>query len=165
MNVIGVNDTTKTLTVMFGGAWGGYYQMSIRHKVFGLIDTNELTLTVGANVTSVSPNIGSIYGGTEVWITGNNFGSVISDNPIQISTLGGVDSIDCFANFINSTNIRCRVNETRKEDNTTGKMVTFLKVSEEALCTPNDTCHWTYSSNIPTVTNMSVDFNMTHNYW
>jgi len=55
MNVIGVNDTTKTLTVMFGGAWSGLYQMSIRHKAYGLVNTAGLTLTVGSNVTSISP--------------------------------------------------------------------------------------------------------------
>jgi len=165
MNVIAVNDTAKTLTVMFGGAWSGLYQMSIRHKVYGLVNTTGLILTVGSNVTSVSPQIGSIYGGTEVTITGTNFGTVFTDNPVQISTLGGVGSIDCFLNFINSTTIRCRVNETTKTDNTTGKMITFLKTSEEALCTPNSTCHWTYTSNIPTVTHMTAVYNDANNYW
>lgn len=31
MNVIGVDNTNKILTVMFGGAWSGLYQISIRH--------------------------------------------------------------------------------------------------------------------------------------
>jgi len=165
MNVIGVNDTAKTVTVMFGGAWSGLYQMSIRHKVYGLVNTTGLILTVGSNVTSISPNAGSIYGGTEVLITGTNFGTVFTDNPVQISTLGGVGSIDCFLSSINSTNIRCRVGEANKTANTTGKMITFLKTSEEALCTPNNTCEWTYTSNIPTVTNMNAYYNTTHNYW
>jgi len=30
-------------------------------------------------------------------------------------------------------------------------MLVFLKVSEEALCVPNDTCHWTYLANVPVV--------------
>jgi len=89
MNVIGVNDTTKTLTVMFGGAWSGLYQMNIRHNQYGLINTTVLILTVGSNVTSISPSTGSIYGGTEITITGTNFGAVFTDNPVQISTFGG----------------------------------------------------------------------------
>jgi len=75
LNVIEVNDATKTLTCMFGGAWTGQYSMSIRHAVFGLIDTSALELTVGSNVTTVSPTSGSIYGGTLVTITGTNFGT------------------------------------------------------------------------------------------
>jgi hypothetical protein len=96
MNVIGVDNTNKVLTVMFGGAWSGLYQISIRHKEFGLLDTNGLILTVGSNVTSISPTKGSIYGGTLVTITGTNFGKEFTDNPVQISTLGAVGSADCF---------------------------------------------------------------------
>ena len=61
MNVIGVNDTGKTVTVMFGGAWSGLYQMSIRHNVYGLVNTTGLILTVGSNVTNIVPTIGSIF--------------------------------------------------------------------------------------------------------
>jgi len=82
MNVIGVDEANKVLTVMFGGAWSGLYQMSIRHKSYGLVNTNGLVLTVGANVTSISPTTGSKYGGTLVTITGTNFGSVKTDNPV-----------------------------------------------------------------------------------
>lgn len=96
MNVIAVDEATKTLTCMFGGAWSGLYQISIRHKVFGLLDTRGLVLTVGSNVTNVTPKTGSIYGGTLVTITGTNFGKEFTDNPVQISTLGAVNSADCF---------------------------------------------------------------------
>jgi hypothetical protein len=75
LNVVEVDDATKTLTCMFGGAWTGQYSMSIRHAVFGLLDTSALELTVGSNVTAVSPTSGSIYGGTLVTITGTNFGT------------------------------------------------------------------------------------------
>ena len=32
MNVIGVNDTDKTIMCMFGGAWSGDYWITIRHR-------------------------------------------------------------------------------------------------------------------------------------
>lgn len=48
------------------------------------------------------------------------------------------------------------MDKTNKTDGTEGKMIVFLKTSEEALCVPNDTCHWTYSANIPEVHNMST---------
>jgi hypothetical protein len=140
MNVIAVDDSTKTLTCLFGGAWSGQYLISIRHKTFGLLDNVGLGFTVGSNVTSVTPNLGSRYGGTLLTITGKNFGTVPTDNPVQISTLGGVGSIDCFVKTITPTGITCRVGETNQTDGKEAKVVTFLKVSEEALCTPNETC-------------------------
>lgn len=109
-----------------------------------MVNTRGLNFVVGANVTSVSPQTGSKYGGTMVTIQGTNFGKEITDNPVQISTLGGVGSIDCFVQTTNATTITCRVDKTNKTDGTEAKMLTFLKVSEEAKCTPNDTCSWTY---------------------
>lgn len=82
MNVISVDDASKTLTCMFGGAWSGEYQISIRHRQFGLLYTNDVILTVGSNVTSVTPNIGSVHGGTLLTIQGTNFGKEFTDNPV-----------------------------------------------------------------------------------
>ena len=39
MNVIAANDSTKTITVMFGGAYSGKYDIWIRHAQEGLLDT------------------------------------------------------------------------------------------------------------------------------
>jgi hypothetical protein len=55
MNVIAVDDANKVLTVMFGGAYTGDYRISVRHRVFGLLDTSGLTFVVGSNVTSITP--------------------------------------------------------------------------------------------------------------
>lgn len=96
MNVIGVDNVNKKLTVMFGGAWSGTYQVLVRHKDYGLVDTDGVTLDVSASVDSFSPMKGSIYGGQLLTITGKNFGTAITDNPVQISYNGGVGSTDCF---------------------------------------------------------------------
>jgi hypothetical protein len=116
MNVIAVHEPTKSLMVMFGGAWSGDYLISIRHRAFGLIDNKDLLFIVGSNVTNVTPNTGSKYGGTLLTITGTNFGKVKTDNPVQISTLGAVGSIDCFVKTTNATTITCRVGKTNKAD-------------------------------------------------
>lgn len=165
MNVIAVDDSTKTLTTMFGGAWSGLYQLSIRHKAFGLLETVGITLTVGSNVTSISPNTGSIYGGTLITITGTNFGREFTDNPVQISTLGAVGSVDCYLQAIQETEIKCRLDKTNKTDGLSGKLITFLKTSEEAVCVPDDACNWNYAANIPEVTNMTTQWDGTNNYW
>lgn len=82
LNVIAVNDTLKTVTFMYGGAWSGKYNLSVRHSQYGLINTRGLYLTVGSNITSITPSIGSIYGGSLLTITGTNFGDEITDNPV-----------------------------------------------------------------------------------
>jgi len=56
--------------------------MNIRHKTFGLIETKDMILDVSSRVSSISPKIGSIYGGTMVTITGTNFGTEKTDNPV-----------------------------------------------------------------------------------
>lgn len=44
-------------------------------------------------------------------------------------------------------------------------MLVFLKTSEEATCIPSDTCAWTYTSAIPTVRNISTNWNTTSKKW
>ena len=60
---------------MFGGAWSGIYNLSVRHSYYGLINTKGMYLTVGSNITSISPLVGSIYGGTLITIQGLNYGT------------------------------------------------------------------------------------------
>ena len=141
MNVIAVDDAAKTFTVIFGGASSGKYQISIRHKTYGLIGTENLILDVGAYVTEFSPMTGSIYGGTLLTISGNNFGNVNTDNPVQISSNGGIESIDCFVQETSENEIKCRIDVGLFwpgiiED----YMVVFLKTSEEAVCEPKEKC-------------------------
>jgi hypothetical protein len=66
----------------------------------GILDTTGLILDVFTDVTSIYPTSGSIYGGTLLTITGNNFGKEKEDNPIQISRNGGLNSIDCYVQTI-----------------------------------------------------------------
>ena len=96
LNVVRADNTAKTLSCMFGGAELGLFQMTIRHKDYGLIDTTGLVLDVSASVSSVSPKVGSIYGGTLVTITGQNFGNVYTDNPVSITYNGGVGATSCY---------------------------------------------------------------------
>jgi hypothetical protein len=82
LRVIEVDDSAKTFTAMFGGAESGQFQISIRHKEYGLVGTEGLILDVGASVTSYTPTVGSRYGGALLTIVGTNFGDVYTDNPV-----------------------------------------------------------------------------------
>lgn len=112
MNVIKVDEATKSFECMFGGAKSGVFDIVIRHSKYGLLDTSKLVFNVESKVTSYTPQKGSIYGGTLLTITGTNFGKEFTDNPVQISTLGGVGSVDCFLESIKSTEIKCRLDTT-----------------------------------------------------
>jgi len=82
LNVLSVDDGAKTLNVKFGGAESGMFQMNIRHKAYGLLNTDGMLLDVSAKVTKVTPLVGSIYGGTLLTIAGTNFGTQKTDNPV-----------------------------------------------------------------------------------
>ena len=141
LNVIDVDDEAKTFVALFGGAHSGEFQISVRHAQFGLVGTEGLILDVSASVTSFTPTSGSIYGGTLLTITGTNFGTTSTDNPVQISSNGAIGSIDCFVQSTTETEIKCRVdsglNMTMKQ---LDSMVVFLKASEEAVCDPSSKC-------------------------
>ena len=111
LRVVSVDNAAKTLLCMFGGAESGAYEITIRHKVEGLVGSSVLALNVGSTVTSVTPKIGSIYGGTVITITGTNFGTEKTDNPVQISYNGGVGSTDCFVLTTSATQITCKVDD------------------------------------------------------
>lgn len=94
---------------MFGGARQGDYDIVIRHKDYGLLETTNLALKVESTITSVSPQVASVYGGTLLRIEGTNFGTKATDNPVQISYNGGMGSIPCIHESASETEIVCRL--------------------------------------------------------
>jgi len=117
LRCVSVDDSAKTFVVMFGGAESGVFSITIRHKDFGLVDTSGMTLNVGSTVTAVSPMTGSIYGGTVITITGTNFGTQKTDNPVQISYNGGVGSTNCFVLTTGATQITCQIDSNISMEN------------------------------------------------
>jgi hypothetical protein len=81
---------------MFGGAYSGTYSVQIRHKNFGLVDTSALRFIVGSEITSISPRVGSVYGGQLLTITGTNWDSDPQNNPVSIVFNGALGSTICY---------------------------------------------------------------------
>jgi len=52
-----------------------------------------------------------------------------------------------------------------KEDNTDAELIVFLKTSEEAICDETTVCNWKYSSSVPTVTEMTSEFDIDNGKW
>lgn len=69
---------------------------------------DNLALTVGSNVTSITPSSGSIYGGTVLTITGVNFSNEPLDNPVKIGNLATTSKY-CMVMTSSTTKITCRV--------------------------------------------------------
>jgi hypothetical protein len=93
--VVKVDDANKKLTIKFGGALSGLYNVEIVHNQWGRLDTDALTLTVESYVTAMTPSVGSIFGGTLMTITGKNFGTVATDNPVELFMMGK-PSVKCY---------------------------------------------------------------------
>jgi hypothetical protein len=166
MNVIAVDDSAKTFTAMFGGAYSGQFQISIRHKVYGLVGTNGLILDVSASVTSYTPMTGSIYGGTLITITGTNFGTVYTDNPVQISSNGGIGSVDCFVQETSNSEIKCRLDTgLNKTGGIEDTMIVFLKTSEEAVCDPLSKCKFIWNTFLPELAAFDLQFDESTYSW
>jgi hypothetical protein len=99
-------------------------------------------------------------------ITGRNFGDEITDNPVQLSSNGGIDSIDCYVQSTSSTEIKCRVDDNivARSDNLAAAMVVFLKTSEEATC-DSSVCAWTYTASLPVIENVTTSFDNSTLAW
>jgi hypothetical protein len=83
LRVFEVDTSAKTLKAMFNGAHSGTYAWSIKHSELGEIKVTALgDFEVKSEITSFTPDTGSIYGGTLITISGNNFGNVKTDNPV-----------------------------------------------------------------------------------
>ena len=109
LNVVEVDDSAKTITVMYGGAYSGTYSVKIRHAKYGLVDGDILTLTVGSQINSYSPNKGSIHGGTLLTILGTNWSpDIITDNPVSIVYNGALGATPCFVQTTSKEKITCR---------------------------------------------------------
>jgi hypothetical protein len=169
LNVVKAHESNRTLETMFGGAYSGTYSVQIRHKTFGLIDTSLLTFNVGSEVTAFSPAVGSIYGGQLITITGTNWDTDPRNNPVSITFNGALGSSTCYVQTSAAAEITCRLQEfavgQEKANNLEGKLIVFLKTSEEATCGATGSCKYTFSSTVPTVTTVEPEWNAASNSW
>ena len=86
LNIIAVgNDVgNKYLQVKFGGALSGTFKLLVNSYLNGKFDASTLTFEAIGIVTDYQPRKGSLYGGTIITITGYDFSTDITDNPVKI---------------------------------------------------------------------------------
>lgn len=148
--IISTDAAAKTITVKFPGAYSGAYRLRPVSVTYGRLDDVNMALTVKSEVISISPNTGSIYGGTLVTIEGINFSDDPYDNPVKIG------NTYCLVQTTSSTTITCRISNT-VEEVSTSQVLVFLKTSEEAKC-DGTTCDWSYVSPTHTITEITTAY-------
>jgi hypothetical protein len=84
------------------------------------------------------PKQGSIYGGTKITITGENFSNDPLDNPVKIG-----DNY-CYVETSTATQITCKTDLLPGEAPGDETFIVFLKTSEEAVCGGSTGCSFTY---------------------
>jgi hypothetical protein len=142
--------------------------MIIKHATYGMIDTTGVKLTVESSYSAFTPVTGSIYGGTLLTITGKNFGTVSTDNPVELFK-DGQKNVKCYVKETKATEIKCRVEDfSTAKIKTSGdkyKVIAFLKTFEEANCTAAN-CKLQFSDAIPEITSVKLNlFDATSNTW
>jgi hypothetical protein len=69
-------------------------------------------IKVESYISSYTPKVGSIYGGTLLTLTGVNWGKEKTDNPVVIHSgyeNNSIKNIDCLVESTSENEIKCRI--------------------------------------------------------
>lgn len=104
INVVeaGVYGTGHYIKAKFGGSDSGIYQLKVRSRNYGNLDTTGITLKTIGKVTDFNPKSGSVHGGTLITVDGYHFSDDYQDNPIRIGYT------DCMVEYSSPTQLKCR---------------------------------------------------------
>ena len=154
INVVSVDNDDQTITVKFGGAYSGDYDLKVYSDTYGGFDTTGVVLHAIGQVSDFTPKSGSINGGTLITITGYTFGTEATDNPVKIG--------DAYCDVVttSATQITCRT-QPRTSQLTTETLIVFLKTSEEAVCNVVGDCQFTWleEASLPSLTSFATSYN------
>lgn len=134
LNVVEVSSADKTITVKYGGAYSGIYDLEVHSLANGNIDTSTVSFEAIAQYSSFSPTSGSIYGGTLLTITGNHFSKDdIQKNAVKVGYeyQSGIDHY-CYLISTSDTEIKCRIATDLNRVPENQEVIVFLGTSEEA---------------------------------
>lgn len=136
LNVVAVDTTEKTLTVKYGGAYSGTYDLLIKSKTNGNIETAATPLKVVFEITSFTPTTGSIFGGTLLTITGGPF--IPNDLKETIVKVGYKwwEPIDhyCYVEAVTETTVKCRLPLDMNREAKEYEVIAFASTFEESNC-------------------------------
>ena len=166
LNVIAVDTSAKTITVKYGGAYSGTYDLLIKSKTNGNIDTSATPLKVVFEIKSFTPTSGSIFGGTKLTITGGPF--IPDDLKETIVKVGYKwwEPINhyCYVEEVMETTVTCRLPLDLNREAKGYEVIAFASTYEESNC-EFDKCLFTFTAadSLPEVTGVTSEFDVATN--
>lgn len=161
LNVIGQSAADKTITVKYGGAYSGEYNLIVHSDTHGNILTSGVTFTAKIEVLDFQPRQGSLYGGTLLTITGGHFSDLITDNPVKVGYefSSGVNHY-CYVESSSDSEIKCRIAEDYSREDGMQEVIVFASTFEEATHADPTQSDFQFlpASALPTVTDIEADF-------
>ena len=153
-----VNATTTEIFAILGGGKIGNYNLKLEIQDVGYSTesaTNANSFAYDLSITAISPLVGSIYGGTLITFTGNNFSPINNQNQVYIGEV-----INNFCDIVSSTSTQliCQTRVAPTESlGSSQKVFMTQRVQDEATCKILAGCSFTFDSSIsPQITSAST---------
>ena len=145
LNVVGVDPIQKTITVKYGGAYSGTYDLRIKSKTQGNILTEAVSLQVVFELLDFTPKQGSIYGGTKITIQGGPFTADLQETIVKVGYKWS-DGIDhyCYVLSVSETEVTCRLPLDLNREAKDYELIIFSGTYEEGNCEMNNACQFTF---------------------
>ena len=168
LNVIGVDTTAKTVTVKYGGAYSGTYDLLVKSKTNGNIDTSGTPLKVVFEITKIEPTSGSIFGGSKLTITGGPFTDQLNETIVKVGFYwwDGIDNY-CYLLTTSENQVTCRLPLDLNRQAKEYEVIAYSSTYEEANCETGDKCLFTFiaPSSLPNVTGFTTKWDETTSKW
>jgi hypothetical protein len=159
LNVIAVDTINKTLTVKYGGAYSGTYDVLIKSTSNGNVDTAAIQLEVLFEILDFLPLEGSIFGGTKLTIQGGPFTENIKETIVKVGYKWWEDiNFDCYMISVTEDEAVCRIAHDLNREAKEYEVIAYASTYEEANCFMDNDCLFTFleASLLPEVTAPAV---------
>lgn len=159
LNVVAVDPIAKTLTVKYGGAYSGLYDVLIKSKVNGNVDTSAIQVTVIFEILDFTPLQGSIFGGTKLTITGGPFTENIKETLVKVGYKWWEDiNFYCYMIEVTEDTATCRIAHDLNREAKEYEVIAFASTFEESNCYMDNDCLFTFldAASLPEVTGPPV---------
>jgi hypothetical protein len=155
LNVVGVDPVAKTITVKYGGAYSGTYDVIIKSTANGNLDTSAIQLKAVFELLDFQPRTGSIYGGTKLTLTGGPFTSDLKETIVKVGYKWW-EEIDhyCYVISVTPTEVTCRLPLDLNREAKEYEVILFASTYEESNCEMSNNCLFTFQAadTLPEVT-------------
>lgn len=155
LNVVAIDTVAKTLTLKYGGAYSGTYNLIIRSQTNDSLDTSTVQLTVVFEMTDFSPKQGSIYGGTKLTIQGGPFTTDLTETIVKVGYKWWEDiNFYCYMISATETEVTCRIAHDLNREAKEYEVIAFASAYEESNCEMQNNCLFEFldATSLPEVT-------------